>query len=90
MTEMVKTVADNNTSAVHEMTEIRLALLDGKDELGCAFADTTIRELVIRLRLHNELQGEIRANHTNARGHRNAQLISSESSLSHKHAACLA
>jgi hypothetical protein len=86
MTETVKTVADNNTSAVHEMAEIRLALLDGKDELGCAFADTATRELVIRL--HNELQGEIRANHTNARGHRNAQLISSESSLSHKHAAC--
>jgi hypothetical protein len=86
MTEIVKTVADNNTSAVHEMTEIRLALLDDRGELRCAFADTTTRELVIRL--HNQLQGEIRANHTNARGHRNAQLISSESSLSHKHAAC--
>jgi hypothetical protein len=86
MAEMVKTVADNNTSAVHEMTEIRLALLDGKDELRCAFADTAAHELVIRL--HNELQGEIHANHTNARGPRNAQLISSESALSHKHAAC--
>jgi hypothetical protein len=62
MTEMVKTLANSNTSAAHEMNEIRRALLDGRDELRRAFADTATRELVIRLR--DELQGEIRAKHT--------------------------
>ena len=61
LAEMVKTLADSDTSAVHEMAELRHALLDGRDELRRAFADTATRELVIRL--HNELQGEIRAKH---------------------------
>jgi hypothetical protein len=61
MTEMVKTLANSNTLAAHEMTEIRRALLDGRDELRRAFADTAGRELAIRL--HNELQGELRAKH---------------------------
>ena len=43
------------------MTEIRHALLDGRDELRWAFANTAGRELVIRL--HNELQGKLRAKH---------------------------
>jgi uncharacterized protein involved in exopolysaccharide biosynthesis len=62
MAEVLKTLADSNTSAVHEMTELRRALLDGRDELRRAFADTATRELVTRL--HNELQGEIRSKHT--------------------------
>jgi predicted nucleic acid-binding Zn-ribbon protein len=59
MAEVVK--MDGNTSPLHEMTEIRRALLDGRDELRRALADTATRELVIRL--HNELQGELRARH---------------------------
>jgi len=62
MAEMVNTLADSDTSSVHEMAELRHALLDGRDELRRAFADTATRELVTRL--HNELQGEIRAAHT--------------------------
>ena len=54
-------VGDGNTSTLHEVTEIRRALLDGRDELRRALADTATRELVIRL--HNELQGELRAKH---------------------------
>ena len=62
MAEMVNTLADSDTSVVHEMAELRHALHDGRDELRRAFADIATRELVIRL--HNELQGEIRAKHT--------------------------
>jgi uncharacterized protein involved in exopolysaccharide biosynthesis len=62
MAEMVKTLAHSDTSTVHEMTELRHALLGGRDELRRAFADTASRELVIRL--NNELQDEIRAKHT--------------------------
>jgi hypothetical protein len=62
MAELVKMLPDSDTSAVHEMTELRHALLDGRDELRRAFADSATRELVIRL--HNELQGEIRAKHS--------------------------
>ena len=61
MVEMVKRLADSATSTVHDMAELRHALLDGRDELRRAFADTAGRELVIRL--HNELQGELRSKH---------------------------
>jgi uncharacterized protein involved in exopolysaccharide biosynthesis len=61
MAEVVKTVGDDNTSPLHEMTEIRRALLDGRDELRRALADIATRELVTRL--YNELQGELRARH---------------------------
>jgi hypothetical protein len=33
MAEMVKTLAHSDTSTVHEMTELRHALLGGRDEL---------------------------------------------------------
>jgi hypothetical protein len=49
MAEMVKTLAHSDTSTVYEMTELRHALLGGRDELRRAFADTASRELVIRL-----------------------------------------
>jgi hypothetical protein len=33
MAEMVNALADSATSAVHDMVELRHALLDGRDEL---------------------------------------------------------
>jgi hypothetical protein len=64
---MAKTLAHSDTSTVYEMTELRHALLGGRDELRRAFADTASRELVIRL--NNELQDEIRAKHTEVMAH---------------------